>query len=402
MADEISAGDGGASPAPQKRKASTVSSPTPTAATTAGPEGAGASAIPGDVAPDHKKPNAKPSQPSQHQEQQQQQVQLPTGWQPTPGYFYRRKLPVSSIRYDSPQGMALFGSSFAAGCANAHFHLMAQFHTQTEPSYCGLGTLAMMLNALAIDPKRVWKGVWRWFDETLLDCCKPLNEVMIEGINLEEFVCLARCNGASAVLVRPNLASVSDGVLASAGVLCDAAVAGSAMTTTTATTTAGGGGGGCCDGGSGSSGGGGGFYGAAVAADSAGKGGGNGGAAGDGADGGGGCGDGSLPAADGAGKSGGGSSCCGGGGGSAVAATAASSLVASSSYVIGSEEHFRAVVRRVMSQPVDKFTEAVAISYNRRVLSQSGDGHFSPVGACRTCACAFGWAVLASLSRVRA
>jgi hypothetical protein len=32
----------------------------------------------------------------------------------------------------------------------------------------------MVLNALAIDPQRIWKGPWRWFSEELLDCCSPL------------------------------------------------------------------------------------------------------------------------------------------------------------------------------------------------------------------------------------
>jgi hypothetical protein len=30
-----------------------------------------------------------------------------------------------------------------------------------EPAFCGLGTLTTVLNALAIDPQRAWKGVWR-------------------------------------------------------------------------------------------------------------------------------------------------------------------------------------------------------------------------------------------------
>jgi glutathione gamma-glutamylcysteinyltransferase len=33
------------------------------------------------------------------------------------------------------------------------------------------------LNALEVDPGRVWKGVWRWYDESLLDCCKDLAAV---------------------------------------------------------------------------------------------------------------------------------------------------------------------------------------------------------------------------------
>ena len=34
--------------------------------------------------------------------------------------------------------------------------------------------ITQVLNALHVDPGRTWKGVWRWFDESKLDCCKPL------------------------------------------------------------------------------------------------------------------------------------------------------------------------------------------------------------------------------------
>ena len=60
----------------------------------------------------------------------------------------------------------------------------------------------MVLNALAIDPGRVWKGVWRWFSEEMLGCCKDLKEVQSQGISLDEFGCLARCYGANAVVQR--------------------------------------------------------------------------------------------------------------------------------------------------------------------------------------------------------
>jgi len=54
----------------------------------------------------------------------------------------------------------------------------------------------MALNALLVDPHRVWKGVWRWFDETMLDCCDPLDVIKMQGITLPKLGCLARCNGA--------------------------------------------------------------------------------------------------------------------------------------------------------------------------------------------------------------
>ena len=62
--------------------------------------------------------------------------------------------------------------------------------TQDEPAYCGLAALSMTLNALGIDPRRTWKGAWRWFSEPMLDCCKSLEEVKKDGITLSEVTCL--------------------------------------------------------------------------------------------------------------------------------------------------------------------------------------------------------------------
>ncbi|GLD96586.1 hypothetical protein PINS_up005269 [Pythium insidiosum] len=83
-----------------------------------------------------------------------------------------------------------------------YFPLAEQFITQAEPAYCGLATLAMCLNALMIDPGRIWKGPWRWFSEELFDCCTPLQVAKQRGITFAEFVCLAKCNGALAQQVR--------------------------------------------------------------------------------------------------------------------------------------------------------------------------------------------------------
>lgn len=44
-------------------------------------------------------------------------------------------------------------------------HTFPTRSTQDEPAFCGLASLAMVLNALAIDPRRIWKGAWRWFHE---------------------------------------------------------------------------------------------------------------------------------------------------------------------------------------------------------------------------------------------
>ena len=65
----------------------------------------------------------------------------------------------------------------ASGGANSFFKLIEQFRTQDEPAFCGLASVAMVLNSLAIDPRRPWKGPWRWFHEEMLDCCHPLERV---------------------------------------------------------------------------------------------------------------------------------------------------------------------------------------------------------------------------------
>jgi glutathione gamma-glutamylcysteinyltransferase len=68
----------------------------------------------------------------------------------------------------------------------------------------------MALNALLLDPKRVWQGVWRWFDESMLDCCDPLEKVRASGITLGKVACLARCNGATVELKHGNKVSLEE------------------------------------------------------------------------------------------------------------------------------------------------------------------------------------------------
>ncbi len=122
--------------------------------------------------------------------------------------YYRRPLPAGQIAFSSDEGKRLFREALAAGSLEGFFSLSEQFHTQAEPAYCGLGSLVMGLNALGIDPGRLWKGPWRWFDESLLDCCVPLDEVRARGLTLGELGCLAACNGASATVVRAGDSSV--------------------------------------------------------------------------------------------------------------------------------------------------------------------------------------------------
>jgi len=110
--------------------------------------------------------------------------------------FHLRPLPADLVAFGQPEGRVLLREALAEGNAEAFFPLSAHLHTQAEPAWCGFGTLITVLNALEIDPGRVWKGPWRFFGEELLVCCKALEVAASEGFTLAEVACLARCNGA--------------------------------------------------------------------------------------------------------------------------------------------------------------------------------------------------------------
>lgn len=38
----------------------------------------------------------------------------------------------------------------------------------------------------SVDPRRAWKGPWRYFHEQMLDCCLPLSRVAETGVTLQE------------------------------------------------------------------------------------------------------------------------------------------------------------------------------------------------------------------------
>jgi glutathione gamma-glutamylcysteinyltransferase len=111
--------------------------------------------------------------------------------------FYKRDLPCPpAIAFSSDEGQRVFRDAMDHGMLQGFFTLIEQFRTQDEPAFCGLASVAMVLNSLSIDPRRPWKGPWRIFHEKMLDCCIPLDIVQREGITLDQAACLARCNGA--------------------------------------------------------------------------------------------------------------------------------------------------------------------------------------------------------------
>lgn len=69
-------------------------------------------------------------------------------------YFYLTLLNLQLVM----KFQQLFGEAIQNGTMEGFFKLISYFQTQSEPAYCGLASLSMVLNALAIDPGRKWKG----------------------------------------------------------------------------------------------------------------------------------------------------------------------------------------------------------------------------------------------------
>ena len=53
-------------------------------------------------------------------------------------------------------------------------------------------------------------GPWRWFDDSMLDCCEPLAKIREEGISFGKMACLAHCNGAKVEAFRTNECTIDD------------------------------------------------------------------------------------------------------------------------------------------------------------------------------------------------
>ncbi|KAK9765132.1 hypothetical protein K7432_006783 [Basidiobolus ranarum] len=106
--------------------------------------------------------------------------------------FYRQQLPACLTSFTSEEGKRFFKESLCQGYAEGYFNLVGNFTTQSEPHYCGPSSLAMVLNAMGIDPKKRWKGNWRWYSEELLEGFSPSGRVQRSGVNFSEFGDLAK------------------------------------------------------------------------------------------------------------------------------------------------------------------------------------------------------------------
>lgn len=114
--------------------------------------------------------------------------------------FHKRQLPHTLVSLSSVKGKQYFKEALANNGMESFFSLSEQFVTQSEPSFCALSSLAMVLNALCYDPKKTWKGSWRWVSEETLQCesvqkCgHSLDKVRKSGMDFNEFRSLATCH----------------------------------------------------------------------------------------------------------------------------------------------------------------------------------------------------------------
>lgn len=107
--------------------------------------------------------------------------------------FHGRSLPNHLTSLESPEGQEIFRESFAKGNARNFFPLITNFASQSDVSMCGPASLAMVLNALKLDPMQVWRRPWRWWSDEMFACCDGSLQVMKRsGLTLEFFDRIAR------------------------------------------------------------------------------------------------------------------------------------------------------------------------------------------------------------------
>jgi glutathione gamma-glutamylcysteinyltransferase len=128
---------------------------------------------------------------------------------PIPAYSVRRRvLPRNLTSLNSPQGQEYLVRALVEKTSASYLPLTLHFANQSDPAFCGITTLLVVLNAMSIDPHTRWKGGWRYFgdEESLLGrCCLSVEHVQSLGITMDEFYRLASCQGLTVHMKRAVL-----------------------------------------------------------------------------------------------------------------------------------------------------------------------------------------------------
>lgn len=126
---------------------------------------------------------------------------------PEPVYsVHRRILPDILTGLSTPLGRKLLQESLTSGMAESYWALTEQFVNQSDPAYCGVTTLLMILNSMNVDPNSRWKGGWRFYgdeDVLLQRCCLNTERIRRVGITMEQFMILGTCHGLRITMKRP-------------------------------------------------------------------------------------------------------------------------------------------------------------------------------------------------------
>ena len=132
--------------------------------------------------------------------------------------IFRRTLPEEQVAFSSRQGRALFAEAMRDGEVECFFPLSEQFVTQNEPTFCALGSLTMVMNALGVDPRRKWKDEpgpgWRWWTDEMFmpktSCLPSIEDLRKDGVGLDGLALIAAASGADVQLHRAAAVGESD------------------------------------------------------------------------------------------------------------------------------------------------------------------------------------------------
>ncbi|CAL5428321.1 unnamed protein product [Camellia sinensis] len=81
---------------------------------------------------------------------------------------YTKPLNPPAISFETKEGGAMLSEAMAEGTAEGSLKLLANYGMQRDLNFCGPASLCTVLNALCVDPKRAWKGPWRWFEDHMV------------------------------------------------------------------------------------------------------------------------------------------------------------------------------------------------------------------------------------------
>ena len=127
---------------------------------------------------------------------------------PEPTYsVHKRVLPEDLIALSSPKGRTMLLNALQNHTAESYWSLMEHFTNQSDPAYCGVTTLLIVLNSMSVDPNIRWRGGWRYYgdEDVLLErCCISHERIRRAGITLAEFARLAKCQGLQVTTKQPD------------------------------------------------------------------------------------------------------------------------------------------------------------------------------------------------------